>query len=124
MSGIKKTFSDMRITGNENNVLILKELGERIKDLRIAENMTQNDLADRSGVSVKTICRIEKGDNLSVMNYLNVLRALGILENLQLVVPEKRVSPGELHKRGKKRERVSAKQKRQVTRHFKWGDEL
>ena len=83
----------MRITGNENNILVLKELGERIKDLRISENMTQNDLADRSGVSVKTICRIEKGDNLSIMNYLNVLRALGILENLQLIVPEKRVSP-------------------------------
>jgi transcriptional regulator with XRE-family HTH domain len=114
----------MRITGNENNILILKELGERIKDLRIAENMTQNDLADRSGVSVKTICRIEKGDNLSIMNYLNVLRALGILENLQLIVPEKRVSPEELHERGKKRERVSAKQKRQATRPFKWGDEL
>ena len=113
----------MRISGEENNTLILKELGERIQDLRISEAMTQEDLAARAGVSLKTIVRMESGDNSNLFNMLNVLRSLGVLSNIEVLVPPKRVAPQELHERGKKRQRVSSKQKTGERIPFKWGDE-
>ncbi len=113
----------MRITGFENNILVMKELGERIQDLRISEAMTQEDLADRSGLSLKTVARIEKGENTGIFNLLNVLRALGVLSNIEVLLPEKRVAPNELREMGKKRQRVSARQKLNDRIPFKWGDE-
>ena len=36
-------------------------IGERLKRARLAKNMTQENLAELSGVSVKTISSAEKG---------------------------------------------------------------
>lgn len=36
-------------------------MGYRIKELREARNMTQEDLSSKSGVSRGTICALEKG---------------------------------------------------------------
>ncbi len=113
----------MKISGEENNVVILRELGERIQDLRVSEAMTQADLAKRSGVSPKTIERMENGENTNLFNLLNVMRALGILSNIQDIVSEKRTSPNELHERGKKRQRATRKQKDTELKRFVWGDE-
>ena len=37
----------MKIYGDENNAFLLKEMGERIRDIRIAQNLTQEEMADR-----------------------------------------------------------------------------
>lgn len=37
-------------------------MGYKIKDLREALNMTQEELAEQSGVSRGTICALEKGE--------------------------------------------------------------
>ncbi len=113
----------MRITGEENNILILKELSKRLRDLRISEALTQADLAEKSGVSVKTIERLEKGENPNFFNLLNVMRTLGVLSNLQVMLPEPRVSPEELRERGKKRQRVTEKQKNKDKKQFIWGED-
>lgn len=37
-------------------------MGYRIKELREARNMTQEELSEKSGVSRGTICALEKGE--------------------------------------------------------------
>ena len=45
----------MKIYGDENNAFLLKEMGERIRDIRIAQNLTQEEMAADIGVSLSTI---------------------------------------------------------------------
>ena len=55
----------MKITGYENNAGIMAELGQRIKDTRIAMNYTQTEMEEQSGVALRTILRIEKGESVN-----------------------------------------------------------
>lgn len=50
----------MKLYGTENNEIIMKELGKRIQDTRISMNLTQSEMAEKSGVALRTVARIEK----------------------------------------------------------------
>lgn len=78
----------MKITGHENAQAILKELGVRIKQYRISLNITQIDLAGKCGVSSSTLVRIENGDDSIFSNYLKILNGLGLLQNVDILIPE------------------------------------
>lgn len=39
----------MTLYGNESNETIMKELGQRLQDIRIAMNLTQTEMAERLG---------------------------------------------------------------------------
>ena len=60
----------MKITGYENNAGIMAELGQRIKDTRIAMNYTQTEMEEQSGVALRTILRIEKGESVNFESIL------------------------------------------------------
>lgn len=114
----------MRITGIENNQRIMVELGERLKDNRILMPLTQKEMAERAGVSLRTVERIENGENVKIENILNYLRALNIIQNLEVVIPEQKVMPTDIHDNGKKRSRAtSAKKQKESNNEWKWGDE-
>ena len=110
----------MKITGDENNKTILEELGHRIKDVRIGRSITQQDLAQNAGVSFSTVVRVENGEGVNMENYMKVLRILGLLPNLDLLIPEQQPTPEELFKGRPKRLRASKQKK---ARGWKWGDE-
>ena len=84
-----------------SNPAVLMRIGQRIKETRIRQHITQEELATASGVSPLTVANIEKGKSVSLLLFISVLR------NLEQLVPEIRVSPIELKKlQGKKRYRV------------------
>ena len=86
---------------------ILIKLGARIKDTRIRKGITQVELAIAAGVSPLTVANIEKGKSVTTVMFLGVLRVLGLLENLENLIPEAKISPLHLKKiQGKKRHRV------------------
>ena len=60
----------MKIIGNENEKTILQELGSRIRQQRLALELTQAELADRCGISLSTEIRIENGDDSKMTNYI------------------------------------------------------
>lgn len=113
----------MNLSGNENNTIILLELGKRIKNMRISMDLKQAELAEKSGVSLKTLSRIESGENVSIENFLNALRALDLIQNLNLLIPDQEFIPTELIKSKNQRKRVSRKKKETEARRWKWGDE-
>ena len=77
---------------------ILERIGKRIKNTRIRQELTQEELAKLSGISVLTLINIEKGKSVSMVLFISVMRTLGLLENLELLVPEIKISPVVLKK--------------------------
>lgn len=61
----------------------LKQLGKKIKAIRLSQKMTQETLADLCEIDVRTIQRIEKGENGIGINIL-----FAISEALKISLPE------------------------------------
>lgn len=78
----------MRITQAESEKAVLKEFGNRIKQYRISLNITQQQLAERCGVSVSTLVRIENGDDPKWSTIIKILSEFNLLENLEILIPE------------------------------------
>lgn len=87
---------------------ILDELGERLRRERLNRNLTRENLAERAGVSVKTIHNLETGGGPSLTTVIRVMRGLGLVERLDALVPKPSLSPMELLKlEGNRRQRAS-----------------
>jgi len=95
---------------------VMRELGERLRRHRIAMDRTQKELAHEAGVSKRTLERLEDGQPAQLLNFLRVLRALGLLENLEAVVPRPLKSP----LRKEERQRASGRPRPKTS--WEWGD--
>lgn len=87
----------------------MRQIGSKLKELRIEKNMKQKELADAAGVSVFTISSIENGKTTSLLTVIQLLRALEHLDYLDSFFQEEAMSPiayAKLMKKNKKKERV------------------
>lgn len=99
----------------------IKELGQKIKIYRIMKEMSQQDLTDKSGVSKRSISRLEQGESVQVDNLFKILLALDLGDNIELLVPDQTKRPSYyLEKSEDKPKRVRKKTEK---KDFKWGDE-
>lgn len=94
---------------------LLMVLGERIRELRLRENIAQTVLAARSGVSLKAVKNLENGTGATVASLLRVLRTLGRTEWIDTLGPKVGISPMQMLKRNK--ERIRATRKRSEVPH-------
>ena len=86
---------------------ILQEIGARLRGYRLQLNLSQSELATRAGINRTTIRDIEAGKDWQFSTFLKLLRALGRLENLNVLLPAPSVSPIQLLKhQGKPRQRA------------------
>ena len=93
---------------------IVKEICKRIKSLRLSCCFSQQELADKTGVSIITIKRIESCmiSDISLSTLLKILRISGTLEGVVDLVPELPDSPFLINeKTGNKIKRFSSKRK-------------
>lgn len=105
---------------------ILARLGERIAQRRIERDLTQPQLAREAGISKRTLVRLEGGESTQLTSLIRVLRALGLLENLDRLVPPPAASPLEqLKAQEKRRKRASGKGAvaPETDPEWTWGDE-
>lgn len=83
----------------ENVVNLLRKIGRSMKGRRIQQEMSQVDLANKSGVSRISIARFESGHgNISLQNLLLLMKALDMVAELKLVFREPEASPSMLAK--------------------------
>lgn len=104
---------------------VLTELGDRLSRLRLHRNLTQAQLAREAGVSKRTLIRLERGESSQVTSLIRVVRALGLLGNLDGFVPPPLPSPLEqLRARSAQRRRASPVAKTdKPPSAWIWGDE-
>ncbi|MDE1921767.1 MAG: helix-turn-helix transcriptional regulator [Candidatus Omnitrophica bacterium] len=87
---------------------ILEELGARVQYRRLVLNISQLELSVKAGVARKVIQNIESGHSCTVKGLVRILRALGAIDELDLLLPGEASSPLELAKmKGRERKRAS-----------------
>ena len=89
------------------------DLGRRLQTLRLSKNINQTTLANGAGVSRRTITRLENGEGISLDTLIRVMKALGVADRLEGLLPDPTVRPIE-RVRLKGRERKRAREKRQA----------
>lgn len=107
---IRYFYSYMDLYAQANDA-IMRQIGSKLKELRIEKNMKQAELADASGVSVFTISSVENGKTTSLLTIVQLLRALEHLDYLDSFFQEETVSPiayAKLLKNNKKKIRVKS----------------
>lgn len=67
-----------------------KDLAQAFRDLRLAQNLTQETLSRRSGVSEGSLKRFEHTGEISLASLLKLADILGILSAFKEVIKEAR----------------------------------
>ena len=89
---------------------ILAETGLRLKKKRLRKNLSQQELAERTGLSRNTISDMESSGSTTLHNFIRTLRALDALNDLDQLLPEPGISPVQMVRmKGKTRMRASGK---------------
>ncbi len=102
------------VYGNSDGAL-LRLMGEKVKELRLAKNLTQARLQELSGVHRTMISDMENGKNTSVVVLLQVLRGLEALYLMEPFFQPAEISPLTIAKlQGKKRRRASSPRRNQI----------
>ena len=115
----------MKIRSRLTDDLVLAELGSRLARTRLERNLTQKKLGFEAGVGLATVRRLEGGQSVRLASLIRVLRFLGLLDALDVLVPEPVPSPIEqLRLRGHERRRARPRaETRPEASPWKWGDE-
>lgn len=79
------------------DTVILSRIGNKLKTVRLKQNITQQSLSETANVSLSSIKKMEKGEIRSFDSLLRVLRILGKLDILQPLVEEDQLSPTEYY---------------------------
>ena len=77
---------------------ILNLFSKRLKDARLRKNMTQENLAKRSGIGLASIARFESGENISLLNFIKIVKALGLIQDFSELFVHKNLSIAQLEK--------------------------
>ena len=99
---------------------IAQELGERLKQARLNEDLTQAEVAEHAGVTRKTIINAEKG-KVQLEVFVAIMAALNLTEQLDIFLPVQKISPIQLARlQGKKRQRASGQRKSHEEDNLEW----
>ena len=115
----------MKIDDYTRGDLAIAELGRRVAQRRVRRNISQEEFAQRAGISRSSLQRLEKGDvGTRLATFMAALRALGLTEALDAALPEESASPIEVFESLKKSEprKRSRSAAIKAGTPMKWGD--
>lgn len=116
----------MKIAKQATDDTVLAELGRRLARIRLERNLTQAQLAEQSGISKRTVERLEAGAvGTQLSGFIRVCRVLDVLERFDALISEPVPSPvAQLKLRGRQRRRAStARMVKPSAPKWKWGNE-
>lgn len=100
----------MKLTQQTTEDRILAELGERLAARRLERDLTQEALAARAGIGLRTLQRLEKGAAAAQLSsFVRVCQALDLIEALDRLIPSPGPSPIALLKLEKGRRRRASR---------------
>ena len=83
----------IKALNQRNPVVLAREVGQRLKRLRLAKGWTQEELAERSGVAISTLKLLEAKGSGSFQRLIRVAVALGVDGELRGLFSESGVMP-------------------------------
>jgi transcriptional regulator with XRE-family HTH domain len=107
-------------TANSNQ--IEKDLCEQVQKIRLARNISQAQLAEKAGVSLRTVRRLESGERVSLDTFIRVLSALGLVQNLRMIFPDLSIRPIERIALGNERQRARPPKDELKSDEWTWGE--
>lgn len=75
---------------------IVANLGEFIKHHRLEQNKTQSQVAEQAGINRLTLIEFERGKRISIITFIQLLRALNLLHMLEQFKINPQLSPIQL----------------------------
>jgi len=75
---------------------IVRELAQRFKKRRLEKNISQQEMATRAGLSRYTINLFENGKTITLTTFIQLLRALKELDELELAIRLRHPDPMDL----------------------------
>jgi transcriptional regulator with XRE-family HTH domain len=91
---------------NDNLYNLQHDLGHRLRQLRLARNLDQRTVADKAGISLRALSKLENGQGSTLETFLRTLRALDYVKGIDMIAPEPTVSPLALLKNPRPPQRV------------------
>lgn len=111
-------------TNNDWNAMsdgaIILEIGRYIRHHRLEKNITQAKAAEIAGVNRWTLNKIEKGEPISLLTLISVLRALDLLHILNVFKISTQLSPIQLAKLEQKKRQRARSSKGTVVNEEDW----
>lgn len=108
--------SSQSISASKTAEEMLQALAGNVRALRINQGLSQQEAALKAGLSLRTLVNLEDHGRSTVETLLRVLRAVGVAEPLNSLVPEVRVSPMTLlRSAGEKPQRVRKRRAEQAS---------
>ena len=89
------------------------ELGRQIRNLRLRENLRQQELADRAGIALNAVKNLENGKGATLHSLVKTLRILNRADWLRTLAPAVSISPVQMLSTKRPRQRASSKRKQQ-----------
>jgi transcriptional regulator with XRE-family HTH domain len=91
---------------------IIEEVGKRLKEIRLNQNLSQKEVGDLIGKGPEEISRTENGKPITMVSFLRILRALNKLELLDKALEVPKVSPMDLLKKQEKEKKRASKKRK------------
>lgn len=112
----------MLITNNMDCYEAMAEFAARFKQHRIAAHLTQKEIANKTGVGLRTIARFEKGEEIGMLTFIKLIQGVGLEHNLENIIPDYTKRPS-FFANGEKAAKRARKDK-SSTAEWKWGEDL
>ncbi len=102
---------------------IIKELALRCDTIRLDKQFSEKDVSQVGGTTIDAIYRFKTGKNISITNFIKILRGIGKLDDLEQLLKDN--SPKSIRKNivTKRKKRVHKSSKSNAKIDFIWGDD-
>ena len=103
-----------------SDAAIVEKIGAFVKNERLNRNKTQAQLADEAGINRWTISQIENGEAITLASLIQILRALGSLQLLDIFSIKNEISPIELAKQEQQKRKRARNSNTDNTKQSDW----
>ena len=95
---------------------VVRNLGMRFRDYRMRMQMTRKEISEAAAIGMTTLYKFESGNmtDISFDTLLRLLRAIGLYENWNALLPELPESPCLYDDKDRKRQRVRKSKKSEL----------
>ena len=103
-----------------SDIALLQTIGAFVKQHRLSQNKTQEEVAGAANISRSTLSLLEKGEAVTIPTLLQVLRVLDLLSIMDVFKIQEQISPIQLAKLDKQKRQRARNSKNDTDKQTDW----